>query len=53
MSARLVWLMVVSIERADEVIVPRGDLVLEPCDRLRACATPQRREELLDLLAEG
>ncbi|MBF6605661.1 MAG: chloride channel protein [Chloroflexi bacterium] len=43
--------ILVSVTRGEEVIVPRGDLVLEAGDRLTAFATPAAREALEGLLA--
>ena len=44
--------VLVSIERGDRVIVPRGDVVLERGDRLSVFTTPKGREPLLELLAD-
>lgn len=43
--------VVVSIERGDEVIVPRGDVTFEAGDRLTVFTTPAGREPLLELLS--
>jgi len=43
--------VLVSIERQDEIIVPRGDVVIEGGDRLSLFATMAGRDALLALLA--
>ncbi len=43
--------VLVSIERGDSIIVPRGDVVLEAGDRLSLFTTSVGREPLLELLA--
>lgn len=43
--------VLVSIERNDEIIVPRGDVVIESEDRLSLFGTTAGRESLLALLA--
>jgi CIC family chloride channel protein len=44
--------VLVSIERNDEVIVPRGDVTIKGGDRLTVFATAATRETLLALLAD-
>jgi chloride channel protein, CIC family len=44
--------VLVSIERHEDVIVPRGDVVIEAGDRLTLFATTAGRESLLALLAD-
>lgn len=43
--------VLVSIERDDDIIVPRGDVVIEGGDRLSLFATQATRESLLALLS--
>jgi CIC family chloride channel protein len=44
--------VLVSIERGDDIIVPRGDVAIEAGDRLTLFATTAGRESLLALLAD-
>ena len=44
--------VLVSIERNDTVIVPRGDVTIRGGDRLSLFTTAATRESLLDLLAD-